>query len=146
MTSSLISRLTTLYERFDAGLISALDQIYDRQVRFEDPLHKVEGLDALRQYFAGMVQGLDECGFTFNQILEQPGQGDEPDQAVLFWTMHYRHRKLKGGQQLSLDGSSHLQFRERVLFHRDYYDAGAMLYEHLPVLGFVIGKIKARLT
>lgn len=141
----LLDKVTTLYERFDPALISALDQIYDADVVFEDPLHRVEGLIELRRYFSGMVNGLDECGFTFNHILQQRGQGDEPDQAVLLWTMRYRHRKLKGGQLLSLEGSSHLQYRERVLYHRDYFDAGAMLYEQIPVLGYLIGKLKARL-
>lgn len=145
MADTLIAQITTLYERFDPALIGALDQIYDSDVVFEDPLHRVEGLVALRRYFSGMVHGLEECGFTFNHILEQRGQAGEPDQAVLLWTMHYRHRKLKGGRRLSLEGSSHLQFRDRVLYHRDYFDAGAMLYEHIPVLGYVIGKIKARL-
>lgn len=145
MTDKLITKVTTLYERFDPALIGALDQIYDTDVVFEDPLHRVEGLVALRRYFSGMVHGLQECGFTFNHILEQRGHDDEPDQAVLLWTMHYRHPKLKGGQRLSLEGSSHLQFRERVVYHRDYFDAGAMLYEHIPVLGYVIGKLKARL-
>ncbi len=141
----LLDKVTSLYQRFDPALLSALDQIYDVDVVFEDPLHRVEGLIELRRYFSGMVHGLDECRFTFKHILEQTGQGDEPNQAVLFWTMNYRHRKLKGGQPLSLEGSSHLQFRERVIYHRDYFDAGAMLYEHVPVLGYVIGKIKARL-
>ena len=145
MTDKLITKVTTLYERFDPALIGALDQIYDTDVVFEDPLHRVEGLVALRRYFSGMVHGLQECGFTFNHILEQRGNADEPDQAVLLWTMNYRHPKLKGGQLLALEGSSHLQFRERVVYHRDYFDAGAMLYEHIPVLGYVIGKLKARL-
>jgi len=145
MTDNLISKVTTLYEQFDPALIGALDQIYDNNVVFEDPLHRVEGLVDLRRYFSGMVHGLQECGFTFNHILEQRGHAGEPDQAVLLWTMHYRHPKLRRGQRLSLEGSSHLQFRERVVYHRDYFDAGAMLYEHIPVLGYVIGKLKARL-
>lgn len=142
---SLLEKVTSLYQQFDPALIESLDQIYDTDVVFEDPLHRMEGLAELRRYFSGMVSGLDECRFTFNHRLEQKGQGGEPDQAMLLWTMNYRHRKLKGGQPLSLEGSSHLQFRERVIYHRDYFDAGAMLYEHIPLLGYVIGKIKARL-
>jgi hypothetical protein len=33
-----------------------------------------------------------------------------------------------------------------VYLHRDYFDAGALLYEHLPVLGTLIGWLKRRLA
>ncbi len=144
MEQPLLTRVQRLYQRFDPALIDSLDQIYSDDVVFEDPLHRVEGLSALRRYFAGLVQGLDECRFEFTDCLGEAG-GERGGQAVLFWTMHYRHRKLKGGAPLSLAGSSHLKFADRVSYHRDYFDAGAMLYEHIPVLGFVIGKLKRRL-
>lgn len=145
MNHPLLQQVTTLYERFDPALISALDQIYDTNVVFEDPMHRVLGLDRLRDYFAGLVQGLDECRFEFSEVLEKPGYDNEPGQAVLLWQMHYRHRKLRGGKLLTVAGSSHLRYGDRVLYHRDYFDAGAMLYEHIPVLGCAIRTIKKRL-
>jgi len=33
----------------------------------------------------------------------------------------------------------------RVIRHHDLFDAGAMLYEHLPVMGWAIHKVKERL-
>ncbi|WP_347331398.1 nuclear transport factor 2 family protein [Marinimicrobium locisalis] len=144
MDHPLLNRVQTLYERFDPALVEALDQIYSDEVVFEDPLHHVEGLAALRRYFAGLVEGLDECRFEFADALTESAAG-QGGQAVLFWTMHYRHRKLRGGAPLRLVGSSHLRFTDRVTYHRDYFDAGAMLYEHVPMLGFVIRKLKARL-
>lgn len=144
MDQPLLGNVQALYQRFDPALIDALDQIYSDDVVFEDPLHRVEGLPALRRYFAGLVEGLDECRFDFTDCLNEP-DSEQGGQAVLFWTMHYRHRKLKGGAPLSLLGSSHLKFTDRVTYHRDYFDAGAMLYEHVPVLGFVIRTLKARL-
>lgn len=145
MPTPLLQQLQTLYERFDPALIAALDQIYHTDVVFEDPVHRVQGLIELRRYFSRLVQGLDECRFEFTDVLEQPGSNDEPDQAVLFWYMHYRHPKLKGGKLLTLAGSSHLKYSERVLYHRDYFDVGAMLYEQLPLLGTLIHSIKKRL-
>lgn len=145
MTQPLMHQVMSLYERFDPALISALDQIYDIDVVFEDPLHRVQGLIELRRYFSRLVRGLDECRFEFTDVIEQPGEDDGPDQAVLLWQMQYRHRKLRRGKPLTLAGSSHLKFGERVLYHRDYFDVGAMLYEHLPVLGTVIHTLKRRL-
>jgi len=34
---------------------------------------------------------------------------------------------------------------DKVYRHRDYFDAGAMLYEHLPVVGRVVSWLKRRI-
>ena len=145
MPNSLMQQLVTLYERFDPALIDSLDQIYHTDVVFEDPVHRVQGLKELRDYFSRLVQGLDECRFEFTDILEQPGGEGELNQAVLVWIMRYRHPKLRGGRLLTLEGSSHLKYGDRVVYHRDYFDVGAMLYEQLPLLGGIIHAIKRRL-
>lgn len=145
MPNPLIQQVLTLYERFDPALIAALDQIYHTDIVFEDPVHRVQGLIDLRRYFSRLVRGLDECRFEFSDVLDQAGRDGESNQAVLFWTMYYRHPKLQGGKLLTLAGSSHLKYSERVLYHRDYFDVGAMLYEQLPLLGRVIHAIKKRL-
>jgi len=37
---------------------------------------------------------------------------------------------------------SHLKFADgKVISHRDYFDLGEMLYEHIPLLGGVIKSI-----
>jgi len=145
MSDPLMRQVLTLYERFDPALIAALDQIYHTDVVFEDPVHRVQGVIELRRYFSRLVRGLDECRFEFTDVLEQSGSDGEPSQAVLLWIMHYRHPKLRGGKLLTLAGSSHLKYSDRVLYHRDYFDVGAMLYEQLPLLGGIIRAIKRRL-
>ena len=45
-----------------------------------------------------------------------------------------------------LDGASHLRLADnRIAYQRDYYDLGAMLYEHIPLLGGAVRAVKARL-
>jgi hypothetical protein len=34
---------------------------------------------------------------------------------------------------------------EKIIFHRDYFDAGAMLYEQIPLLGRVIKWVKQKI-
>lgn len=154
MSQPLLQQVMSLYQRFDHSLLASLEQIYHPDVVFQDPLHRVLGLEQLRGYFRQMVEGLDECRFDFNEVIEQPLESDyqeriespsRPYQAVLFWNMHYQHKKLNNGRPLVLAGNSHLRYQERVLYHRDYFDVGAMLYEHLPLIGFAIGKVKKRL-
>ena len=59
--------------------------------------------------------------------------------------MHTSHPRLAGGQLIEVEGCSFLLWRDRVYRHRDYFDAGALLYEHLPVLGRVIAWLKRRM-
>lgn len=138
MARDLPQAIRELYLQFDPTMLDNLSDVYAENIYFCDPLHEVSGLWELRRYFAAAMEGLEECRFEFHHSLELPGRGE----AVLFWTMHYRHRKLAGGKLLSLPGNSHVRFAEKVHYHRDYYDVGAMLYEKLPLVGAVIRHIK----
>ncbi|MBX2807189.1 MAG: nuclear transport factor 2 family protein [Cellvibrionaceae bacterium] len=139
MTQDLLSRLKTYYEHFDCQSSEALLALYAEDVTFIDPLHSIEGVDSLCEYFEQMSQGLMGCRFEF--VGETYGQQD----LWLKWIMHYSHRKLKRGQPLVLQGASHLIVGDKVSFHQDFYDMGAMLYEHLPVLGSGVRWLKQRL-
>lgn len=138
---SLPQQVRLLYSRFDENLIVSLADIYSADIQFKDPLHTINGLPALINYYEGMMGDLIECRFEFHHSIESV----EPGEAILFWTMHYRHKKLINGKQLQLSGNSHLLYKDKIYYHRDYFDAGAMLYEHLPFLGFLIKKIKQRI-
>lgn len=62
--------------------------------------------------------------------------------------MTFSHPKLQQGKQRTLDGCTQLIIdieQQRIIYHRDFFDLGAMLYEGLPVLGRVIKLIKVRL-
>lgn len=145
MTSRIVQQVQQLYSRFDESIIPAMSDVYRADIVFQDPLQRVEGLGEVTRYFAGMMNNLQECRFEFGQVIDMASdQKPGVHQAVLFWTMHYRHPKLAGGKRLNVSGNSHIKFQDKVFYHRDYYDAGAMLYEHLPVLGWVIRHIKKR--
>ncbi|MFJ3451303.1 nuclear transport factor 2 family protein [Pseudomonas sichuanensis] len=136
--------LQTFAERFaglNAGNLQRLDELYSETVTFRDPLHHIEGLPALRAYFATLYANVQDIRYDFHGADQvQPGHG------YLRWTLHFCHPRLAGGRAISLDGCSHLRWREHVEFHQDYFDAGALLYEHVPVVGGLIGWLKGRLA
>lgn len=44
-----------------------------------------------------------------------------------------------------LPGCSVVDIRDdRIVRQRDYYDAGEMIYEHLPILGWAVRGVKRR--
>ena len=120
--------------------LERLEQLYSRDALFCDPLHEVRGLANIRAYFAQMYANVSELRFDFygfDQIAE--GEG------YLRWVMSYRHPRLANGREIRVGGCSHLLWRDKVYRHRDYFDAGALLYEHLPILGRVIAWLKRRM-
>jgi hypothetical protein len=104
-------------------------------------LHQIEGLPALRAYFAQLYANTQDIRYTFSGADEvAPGQG------YLRWALQFRHPRLAGGRPVNLQGCSYLQWRDRVYLHQDYFDAGALLYENIPVMGSAIRWLKGRLA
>lgn len=140
----LVSRLIASYACFDPESVETIGSLYHPNVVFIDPVKQIEGQAALVEYFTAMAAGLTECRFHFNEVICDY-RGEAIHQAALFWDMHYSHPKIRSGKLLHLPGSSHIKFADSIYYHRDYYDLGQMLYEHLPLLKTAIGHIKKRL-
>ena len=139
--SDFLRRFATEFAALDAGNLARLGELYSDDVLFRDPLHEVRGLPALQRYFAEMYANVGRLDFDFHGF-DQVCDGE----GYLRWTMHFRHPRLRGGAPISVDGCSHLLWWDKVYQYRDYFDAGAMLYEHLPLMGGVIAWLKRRLA
>ncbi|SDU20610.1 nuclear transport factor 2 family protein [Halopseudomonas salegens] len=140
---------TTVAERFAQGFaalnkdnLSQLAELYHEDMVFTDPLHEIHGLAAMQAYCANLYANVTHIAFAFHHC-----QQLSDTEAVLRWTMTYQHPRLQRGQPIAVEGCSFVQFRgDKVCRHRDYFDAGALLYEHLPLLGRLIAWLKRRLA
>lgn len=141
MTSPILQQVRALYVRMDKKILHRLPELYTEDIQFRDPLHAVNGLGFLVEYFEDRLEDFLECRYEFHHSVEATERGE----AVLFWTMHYRHKKIRSGQLLELTGNTHVLFNEKIYYQRDYYDAGALFYEHLPLLGRAIRAVKKRM-
>lgn len=119
--------------------LSQLGSIYDDRVVFKDPVHEIRGLVELEDYFTSMCADLSDCRFEYLDELVND------DAAYIKWMMHFKHPKL-GNRLISVRGVSHLKIGEKIEFHEDFYDMGAMLYEQLPLLGNVTRWLRLRLA
>lgn len=138
MTQPLLERFKSLYGDLVAADLALLDQVYDSDVIFKDPVHEVQGLVSVQDYMSAVCQDLDYCQFEYLDQLV----GDST--AYIKWVMHFRHPKL-GKRLISVRGTTHLNFDDKITFHEDIYDMGAMLYEHVPLLGATTRWLKRRL-
>jgi len=135
-----LAQLAEVYRQLDQSSLPQLAQIYHPKVVFIDPVGQHDGIAALEGYFRQLLKSVNDCRFDIQQTLIS---GDE---ATLVWRMAYSHPSLKKGETLYLDGISYLKLAEgQVIYQRDYYDLGAMLYEHIPLLGRAVKALKARL-
>jgi len=137
-----LSEFRAFYEQLQSSSLSQLPSVYSEDVRFIDPVTEHHGLDALHAYFDRLLENCGECRFTIHNCLLQERQG------FVTWTMAFSHPKLKKGATLFVDGCSEIMLNadQKVCLQRDYYDLGAMLYQHLPVIGPVINWLKKRLN
>ena len=56
------------------------------------------------------------------------------------------NEQVNGGEILTIRGITHLKYTKRIYYHEDCYDLGALVYEHVPVLGGITRSLKSRLA
>jgi hypothetical protein len=138
-----LARFTRFFADFSPNKISVLlDQTYAKDVWFNDTLKTIVGRDALRVYLGHSAEAVQSCVVEVKETLKN-AEGDY----FVRWVMTIRFKKFKKGQDTQTIGISHLRFDADglVCFHQDYWDSTAGIFEHIPVLGWAIRKIKARL-
>ncbi len=129
-----------VYQQLSKSNLHTLEPIYHKAVIFEDSAHRIEGWDELKRYFESLYANVSRCEFDVQEH-QQVGEN-----GFLTWVMRLDHPKLQGGKTVNVHGVSHLRFQDGlVIYHRDYFDLGEMIYENLPLLGSVIKYIKQRL-
>lgn len=134
-----ISNFIETYQRLDKHHLHLLADIYASDIEFQDPLHKINGLTDLHQYFEKMYANVTHCHFVIHDSFHIENK------AAVYWSMNLQHPKLRSGKTIVVDGHSHLIFeQDKIRYHRDYFDIGSMLYEHIPLVGYAIQMIKQR--
>lgn len=136
-------KIIDCFNEYDGSNEEVLDQLYDKDVVFEDPLTKVSGLPALKKYYQHAYSSVTEIHFDFKKIHEA---------GLTFtceWDMTMSVKSLNFGRQYMVRGASVITFSKesnKVIRHHDYVDIGEMVYEKLPLLSRIIKAIKNRLS
>ena len=141
--SNRLSQIESLFNNFNRDTMHLADDFYDPAVVFRDPIVELRGRDSLKAYYMDMYENVTSIRFDFSGGIEKD------EEVVVFWTMELRAKGLKGGEPLLLDGVSHIRYggdSGKVIYHRDYFDMGAFVYENIPVLGSIVRYTKKRLS
>ena len=134
-----LDRLVHFYQTFDLDAIQRLGDVYSEQVTFEDPIRRIHGLAALQAYFTSLMQHVKSCRFDVVRYETTARSG------FVEWEMYFSHAALNRGDAIKVSGVTVLSFEDKITYHRDYFDLGEMLYEHVPVMGVAARHLKRRL-
>ena len=120
-----------------------VDEFYDENACFQDPVARITERKQIKNYYAHLYNDLESIRFEFSDEIKQG------DTEALAWKMILKTKSLNAGKPVVVDGISHIKFGGRegkVIYHRDYFDMGAFVYEYIPVLGQVIKMVKRKLS
>lgn len=137
MNKEIVKKFKGYFASMNLNDDSALGEIYAENVEFQDPVHRINGLSELRTYFSRLNKNLIEGSFNFTD------ESIIDDKVYLTWEMNLRLKKPK--KKVKAQGISVLQVTDKVISHRDYFDAGELFYENIPVLGSIIRVFKKRI-
>ncbi|MEP4891040.1 MAG: nuclear transport factor 2 family protein [Aliiglaciecola sp.] len=138
---SLLKEFENFYRNMSVTSIARLGDIYAQNATLIDPLSEHQGLENIQGYFENLLTNTSKCECSIQHITHQSTD------IFVTWKMLIVHPKLNSGNEFYIDGISHLKSNdEKIVFHRDYYDLGEMIYEQVPVLKFVIKTLKKRLV
>ena len=136
--NAIIEQFVSVYANLNISNVDELDKVYDSTIEFIDPVHRISGLSEVKNYLRHMYGNITD----YELIVLDCVQGDST--AYLTWSLCFRHPKLNGGKKIEFEGVSKLEFEDKIIKHQDFYDLGAMLYEHIPVFGALVKVIKIK--
>lgn len=117
---------------------TTLNEIYSEDIIFTDPIHEIRGIENLKSYFKKLDDNLIEGSFQFTD------ESVTGNTAYLPWELNLRLKRPK--KNVIASGISVLTVEEKIIKHRDYFDAGELFYENVPVLGRIIRFLKKKIA
>ncbi|MBT0585832.1 nuclear transport factor 2 family protein [Alteromonas oceanisediminis] len=143
-----IEKFERFYLQLQSKDISNIGDVYADDIELVDPIATHHGLDTVTQYFGKLLKGTRECEFKILSILPTSAQDANHStyDYVVEWKMSFSAKKLKANKVIQVDGVTLLKTSDtHVIYHRDYYDMGQLVYEHVPLLGHIVRRLKEQL-
>ena len=127
------------FETIAPDNLDRLDVLTTEDIRFRDPFNDVTGRKAVKAVFADMFAKTEGSRFA---VL-----GHALDGRIGYLRWDYRFRPKDSTRDWLVDGMSEIHMTESglVAAHFDHWDSGRQFYARLPVIGWVVERIRRRL-
>lgn len=137
-----VDRFEKLLGDFKApGFRERVREVYAEELFFNDTLTTIRNRSDLEEYLAHSADALESGTVDFLGLTNDDGS------YFFRWRMNLRFKRLAGGQETVSVGMSHVRFNSEgeVVLHQDFWDSASGLFEHMPVVGWMIRSVKRRL-
>lgn len=138
MSTEALEKFKAYFSAMNLSDIDVLDGIYSEDVIFIDPIHQIEGLKNLKSYFKKLNENLLEGSFLF------VSESESGNTVYLQWEMNIKLKRPD--KTVKASGISVLTIDRKIIKQRDYFDAGELFYENIPVLGSIIRFLKKKIA
>jgi hypothetical protein len=137
----IVQKFKQLYKELNGSNVDIIESVYAPNISFEDPFHQIEGLINMKQYFHELYENVEAISFDFGESIS------DGNSHYVNWVMNLTHPKLNKGRPFDVPGVTFIKGNDaqEIIMHRDYFDAGVMLYEKIPVLGSLVKYVKSKL-
>lgn len=107
---------------------------------FEDPFHKVVGIEKIYPIFEKMYEAFYKASF---RVIESVSDGK-----ITYLRWEFQYARLAEDELSSFEGVSRVEFDEHgyVRSHIDFWDAATHVYEKIPLIKSVLGYIKRKIN
>lgn len=125
---------------FSAATIRARAlELYADDAYFNDQIKELRGGAAIGEYLER------SAGMLIEPRIEVQGTASAGGDHYVRWLMTFRTEA--DGEPITARGITHVRFGAdgKVIFHADFWDVSAAVWEQVPVVGTVIRKARARL-
>jgi len=137
-----IERFQNLLSDFKAPDFRArIREVYAEDVFFNDTLKTVRGVEEVEEYLAASAEAIDKGTVEFEDLVADGGN------YYFRWVMTLRFQRFARGEDKRSVGMTHVRFdgAGKVVLHQDFWDSTGGLFEHVPVLGWMLRRAKKRL-
>lgn len=134
-----IERFQDLLSDFKApDFRSRIREVYAEGVFFNDTLKTVRGVDQVEEYLAASAEAIDKGTVEFEDVVAADGN------YYFRWVMTLRFKRFARGEDKRSVGMTHVRFDAagKVVLHQDFWDSTGGLFEHVPVLGWMLRRAK----
>ena len=136
--NEMLARHLDWFASLSPATLLEIDQVYAADARFRDPFQALQGREAIQAVYARMFRTLGQPRFVIGEVVQQGSR------AFVNWdfcfALHGRQLQIHGGTLFRLDAAG------LICEHLDYWDAAAGVYEQLPVLGWLLRRLRRRMA
>ncbi len=146
INDSQLQRYTDFFEQLNADNLSGLDRAMTENIHFVDPFNDVIGIDKVQKIFRHMYDNLENAQFRVTHAAMADGD-DVAENTEKRGLIRWELSSLLNSKPYRIVGMSELGFAEdgRVNEHIDHWDASQQFYAKLPVIGWLLALVRARL-